>query len=340
MTERESLLGGLGLGRQGWRDGRVAIPVEANSTLTLLSNPFSSGHVFFVDTQANPPRSIWTHPLDDPEYVSTLPLDQQPQWAAAKTKKDDPYTPTGAAGPHGEHNPHPVQGTSTQRQSHPSQPQHQQGEDKRTFGRKLKDKLTNSSHEDRVRERAAQAKAERERYEQYIKRRKALQDAVNSGQYQPRFSAPSGAYTYGGGYGGMGYGGGYGGLGGGMGSRYGGGYDIYGSSYDRYGYPNRRYAPGGMYGMGGSRAGMGQSHMIVVPTLHQLTKYLTPCRHWNGVGWWVARWTAHRRFDVLSLRWADPALHVHTQFAPSLQAMQYHAVSPKASRRPCSVPGR
>jgi len=106
--------------------------------------------------------------------------------------------------------------------------------------------------QERVKYREAEEKAERERYAQYAQRRKALQEAVNSGQYQPRFAAPQYAY-------GSAYGPSYGGLGGGLGSRYGGGYDIYGTnpSYDRYGYPNARYAPGGMYGRQRSRAGMG-----------------------------------------------------------------------------------
>jgi len=34
---------------------------------------------FFVDTMApNGPRSIWTHPLDDPEFLSTVPQGMDP----------------------------------------------------------------------------------------------------------------------------------------------------------------------------------------------------------------------------------------------------------------------
>ncbi|KAH9486608.1 hypothetical protein JR316_0000673 [Psilocybe cubensis] len=32
-----------------------------------------SGHVFFVDTKANPPRSIWTHPYEDEQYLEAHP---------------------------------------------------------------------------------------------------------------------------------------------------------------------------------------------------------------------------------------------------------------------------
>lgn len=33
----------------------------------------SSGHPFYVDTKANPPRSIWVHPLEDEQYLREHP---------------------------------------------------------------------------------------------------------------------------------------------------------------------------------------------------------------------------------------------------------------------------
>ncbi|ERF70944.1 hypothetical protein EPUS_06729 [Endocarpon pusillum Z07020] len=35
------------------------------------------GHQFFVDTNANPPRSIWHHPYDDEQYLSTLTSEER-----------------------------------------------------------------------------------------------------------------------------------------------------------------------------------------------------------------------------------------------------------------------
>ncbi|KAF8078760.1 hypothetical protein FPV67DRAFT_1466362 [Lyophyllum atratum] len=32
-----------------------------------------SGHPFYVDTKANPPRSIWVHPYEDEQYLSEHP---------------------------------------------------------------------------------------------------------------------------------------------------------------------------------------------------------------------------------------------------------------------------
>jgi hypothetical protein len=36
-------------------------------------------HVFYVDTKAKPPRSIWTHPYEDGQNLRGLP--QQSSWA-------------------------------------------------------------------------------------------------------------------------------------------------------------------------------------------------------------------------------------------------------------------
>jgi hypothetical protein len=32
-----------------------------------------TGHVFYIDTKANPPRSIWTHPYEDEQYLREHP---------------------------------------------------------------------------------------------------------------------------------------------------------------------------------------------------------------------------------------------------------------------------
>lgn len=36
-----------------------------------------TSHQFFVDTTADPPRSIWTHPYDDEEYLRTLSTEER-----------------------------------------------------------------------------------------------------------------------------------------------------------------------------------------------------------------------------------------------------------------------
>jgi hypothetical protein len=43
------------------------------SLLILRLRSTQSGHHFYVDTRAHPPRSIWTHPYDDDEFIKSLP---------------------------------------------------------------------------------------------------------------------------------------------------------------------------------------------------------------------------------------------------------------------------
>lgn len=44
------------------------LDTSAPSTHSSVLLLFSHNHFFWVDTKATPPRSIWTHPLDDPEF--------------------------------------------------------------------------------------------------------------------------------------------------------------------------------------------------------------------------------------------------------------------------------
>ena len=37
----------------------------------------NESHQFFVDTTADPPRSIWQHPYDDEQYLSTLTSEER-----------------------------------------------------------------------------------------------------------------------------------------------------------------------------------------------------------------------------------------------------------------------
>jgi hypothetical protein len=87
---------------------------------------------------------------------------------------------------------------------------------KKSFGEKLKDKVTGSTHDERVKSRAQRAEEEREYYEAHIKLRQAMQRPQITGQ--PQFFArdrdgkniyiePPGGPGYGyGGYGPQGYG--------------------------------------------------------------------------------------------------------------------------------------
>lgn len=214
-----------------------------------------SHHQFYVDTTKEPPRSIWTHPYDDDEYLHTLsgeererieqeslgrghPPSKQDIISHDTDEEDDDHHAS-SSGPHGT-------GTTAEL---PPRPDGDKG--KKSFGRKLKDKMTGMSHEERVQERKRRAEEEERLYQQHLKIRQAMAKAVETGQPQLIGKDKQGKDIYieppsTGGYGG-GLGGGYPGVvGGGLGGGYGGGYGGGGYGYDPYGTgiystPNARY---------------------------------------------------------------------------------------------------
>lgn len=200
-------------------------------------------HAYFVDTRATPPRSIWCHPYDDPDFLASIP---------------DTGAPSSSSRPHPNYDHasnDPAARTSSNRLQRPQNSTtgantHVSGgsgvvdhstTEKPTLGRRIKDKLTNSTHAERVKQREEQRKYEKRQYEAYIEARTQQIAAQRAGNYRPQYGAPAGVYSrgrrgYGGGYG---YGGGLGmplmlGMGGGMllggglggfGGGYGGGFD-------------------------------------------------------------------------------------------------------------------
>ncbi|GAA6029022.1 hypothetical protein JCM8097_001556 [Rhodosporidiobolus ruineniae] len=174
----------------------------------------ASQHYFYVDTHASPPRSIWTHPLDDPEYLSSHPKE-------AKELAASYAPPEGAPPGHG----HGEEEKDKKGRDHVSAFEGDgkgKGTEKRSLGRKMKDKLTGSTHEQRVAERKKRQEEEMKQYQSYLRRRQEILQAQQAGRYQPAYAAPAGPYmraqpyygsgigmpAYGyGGYGGYGYGG-------------------------------------------------------------------------------------------------------------------------------------
>ncbi|KAG0663672.1 hypothetical protein C6P46_002241 [Rhodotorula mucilaginosa] len=190
----------------------------------------NSGHYFYVDTKANPPRSIWSHPLDDvsPEYLRAHP---------EVAEKLAPAAPPSDKASESKESHHHSRLHKTPSSSHASTSASAststQQEDNRTLGRKMKDKLTGTTHEQRVEQRRKQAEQEKKEYEAYLRRRAQIRQAQAEGRYRPMYGAPMGPYV-------RTVPMGYGGYGGGM---YGGG--MYGRPY---------------YGSGigmGTRSGMG-----------------------------------------------------------------------------------
>ncbi|KZO96631.1 hypothetical protein CALVIDRAFT_545443 [Calocera viscosa TUFC12733] len=56
-------------------------------------------HHFYVDTKATPPRSIWVHPHDDPQYIASIP-DKVP--AKKFAPPPGPPPPSGSSAAHGQ----------------------------------------------------------------------------------------------------------------------------------------------------------------------------------------------------------------------------------------------
>ncbi|GAB7356157.1 hypothetical protein MBLNU459_g6749t1 [Dothideomycetes sp. NU459] len=247
---------------------RNGIPPEHRRSMEDLNRDLPPGwvrtfdptthHQFFVDTTADPPRSIWHHPYDDEQYLSTLPSEEReriqelhkvptPADIAAEDTDDEDH-----AHPHGKSS---IPADLPDRQAPKTGLQ--------KFGRKVKDKVTHSTHEEREAERKKRAEEERKSYEAHLAFRKAMQRAVDTNQPQligkdregrdvlitpPGGAQNSNAYgpgvrlidPYSQGYGGYG-GGGYG---------YGGGYAR--GPYGRPGYGYSRpygYGYGGGYGL-------------------------------------------------------------------------------------------
>jgi hypothetical protein len=132
------------------------------------------GHQFFVDTHANPPRSIWHHPYDDDTYLKSLSSEER------ERLQESDRLPS--------HKMHDTTGESTDEDSPstgrytdpalPPRPVKQ----KEGLGSKLKDKLTGKTKEERQQERAQRAEQERQYYEAHQKFRLAMDKAMQTGQ--------------------------------------------------------------------------------------------------------------------------------------------------------------
>ncbi|KUJ15881.1 uncharacterized protein LY89DRAFT_550290, partial [Mollisia scopiformis] len=171
-----------------------------------------SHHQFFVDTASSPPRSIWHHPYDDETYLSTISASERERIRnlhPVPTRADIEAESSGDDEHH-----HYEGGGGEESLSGPKK-----------FGRKVKDKLTGSTHQEREVARRKREEEERRMYEQHQHIRRQMSLAAETGQPQllgkdrngkDVYIEPPAADPYGGGFGG----GGFGGYGGGLGYGY------------------------------------------------------------------------------------------------------------------------
>jgi hypothetical protein len=200
-------------------------------------------HQFFVNTKENPPGSYWEHPLDIPEVVKGLSSEERER---LQEEEDKMRKQADHSADHSEDEHFPAE--LPPRSAVSKQPTGQ----KKSFGEKLKDKVTGTTHDERVKDRAARAEEERQYYEAHIKMRQAMQRAQVTGV--PQFFAKDrdGKNIYIEPPGGPGYGyGGYGQQGYGVNPYASGPYADPNARFIRPSYPyNRPYGgyPGGGYG--------------------------------------------------------------------------------------------
>ncbi|KAK3326672.1 hypothetical protein B0H66DRAFT_617821 [Apodospora peruviana] len=127
----------------------------------------NTGHQFFVDTVAAPPRAIWHHPYDDDEYLSTL----SPSEREAIRRSGIPH----------DQRPMTVEGGTDEDKVDEGIAMHHDRPDRRALGRKLKDNFTGTTHEQRA---ADRSRLEEDMYRQHQALRKGMQDAMSSGNPQ------------------------------------------------------------------------------------------------------------------------------------------------------------
>jgi hypothetical protein len=132
-----------------------------------------SGHQYFVDSKATPPRSIWSHPYDDEVYLRSLSSQERDHVTRlhhsvslkdieAESSDDEHHVPKKTAPPENEGELHGVH----------------------KFTRKMKDRLTHSTHSEREAARQQRGEQERKAYEAHVAARQAMSRAIQTGQPQ------------------------------------------------------------------------------------------------------------------------------------------------------------
>ncbi|EGO60118.1 hypothetical protein NEUTE1DRAFT_119376 [Neurospora tetrasperma FGSC 2508] len=143
-----------------------------------------TNHQFFVDTQADPIRSIWHHPYDDDLFLNSLPPAERTRIEQLK------HQHSGSGDNHSTSRPTSSRSSRAHSPQPPRSPrradaqQHEEEEQGKSLGRKLKDALTGTTHSERVEARAARDRAEREALRQHLLVRRAMAKAMETSRPQ------------------------------------------------------------------------------------------------------------------------------------------------------------
>ncbi|KAH9908416.1 hypothetical protein F4778DRAFT_795836 [Xylariomycetidae sp. FL2044] len=134
-----------------------------------------TSHQFFVDTKADPPRSIWHHPLDDEQFLATLAPSERERFGgihrhpsaadleAESTDEEESADEGKSMGARG--SGYGYSGAS---------------EGVLGLGRKVKDALTGTTHQERMQRRKTREQEERNMLEQHRIFRRALEEALRT----------------------------------------------------------------------------------------------------------------------------------------------------------------
>jgi len=154
-------------------------------------------HQFYVDTKADPPRSIWHHPYDDEQYLRTLSSEERErlQHEEQQRQHHDPLgddfggkspSKTSAAATGGISS----QNTGSSSFDQPLPPRPSNAPDphaKKSFGERFKEKVTGHTKEERAQIKQQREEEERQYYEAHARFRDCLTRAQMTGQ--PQFFA-------------------------------------------------------------------------------------------------------------------------------------------------------
>ncbi|PWN40455.1 hypothetical protein IE81DRAFT_325566 [Ceraceosorus guamensis] len=184
------------------------IPAQDRRSMEDLGRPLPQGwvrqydprnrHHFYVDTTVNPPRSIWEHPLDDEQYKNAHRGKGSKEPEVLASKRLSGYhtvdETTDEEGSRADPNAGPSASASGTRQ-HETMGSHSANQDAQSgskpaatgvkkFGQTMKNKMTGTTHAERVEKRRKQREAEEEAYRQHQAIRAALHRAAQTGQPQ------------------------------------------------------------------------------------------------------------------------------------------------------------
>lgn len=136
-----------------------------------------SHHQFFVNTKVDPPKSMWHHPYDDEEYLATLSDSERAHVKRLNSSVSFSDIAAESSDEEGHHH-----GGGSNMAGPSSTTEKPKGVSK--FGRKLKDRVTGSTHEEREKERQQRAQQEQQAYEMHQKYRQAMSKAIQTGEPQ------------------------------------------------------------------------------------------------------------------------------------------------------------